>query len=182
MTTTTTQSISITINGRQIGPTQVPADLPMIDFLNEHLNMTGTHLGCGMGICRACVVIVDEPGQPSQEMPTCITPATTFDGKSIRTIEAHSKKDDTGKVIWLSPVQNAFLKEFAFQCGYCTSGFVNAATILMENLQKKPIPPDQVEAAIDEALGGHICRCTGYVRYFSGMKKLILSTPGLVMA
>jgi len=177
----TLQTLACVINGQALPAVQVADDLPMIDFLHEHLNMTGTHLGCGMGICRACVVIVDEAGT-SVEMPTCIVPAVGFHGKSIRTIEAHSKKDEVGKVVALSPVQETFLKAFAFQCGYCTPGFVNAATILLEKLEKNPVAANEVEDVVMAALGSHICRCTGYVRYFNSLKDLILSTPGLTTA
>ncbi len=76
-------------------------------------------------------------------------------------------------------MQQAFLDHFSFQCGYCTPGFVNAATVLLERLAKSPVRSDEVEATIIEALNPHLCRCTGYVRYYQAVKQLVLSTPGL---
>ncbi len=82
----------------------------------------------------------------------------------------------------LSPVQLAFLDNFSFQCSYCTPGFVNAGTALVERLERSPISRDQVEDAVLEAMNGNICRCTGYVRYLSALRDLILETPGLTIA
>ena len=80
----------------------------------------------------------------------------------------------------LSPIQQQFLEHYSFQCGYCTPGFVNAATVLVERLKKQPIAASEVEATITQALDAHICRCTGYVRYYEAVKDVIVSTPGLV--
>jgi len=77
-------------------------------------------------------------------------------------------------------VQQKFLEHFSFQCGYCTPGFVNATTLLIERLRRHPISADAVETTITDALNDHICRCTGYVRYYQAVKDLVLSTPGLV--
>ena len=79
----------------------------------------------------------------------------------------------------LSPVQQAFLDKFSFQCGYCTPGFVNAATVLLERLKRAPVPRAEVEATVAAALESHICRCTGYVRYYQAVRDVILATPGL---
>ena len=76
-------------------------------------------------------------------------------------------------------MQQAFLDHFSFQCGYCTPGFVNAATVLIERLRRAPIARDDVEATVAAALESHICRCTGYVRYYAAVRDLILTTPGL---
>src|SRR5690606_27780193 len=80
----------------------------------------------------------------------------------------------------MSGVQQAFLEHYSFQCGYCTPGFVNAATVLIEQLQRQPIERDQVEQFITESLNEHIWRCTGYVRYYEAVRDLVLATPGLV--
>jgi xanthine dehydrogenase YagT iron-sulfur-binding subunit len=76
-------------------------------------------------------------------------------------------------------VQAAFLDHFAFQCGYCTPGFVNAGQVLVESLARNPAPRAEVEARILQALDGHICRCTGYVRYYAALRELILADPKL---
>ena len=174
------QPVSLTVNGQQVGPLQVPAGLMMIDLLHEYLHLTGSRLGCGQGVCHACVVILDKPDGTSEEIRTCITGANFFDGKSIRTIEGHAQRDEQGEVVALSPIQQKFLEHFSFQCGYCTPGFVNAATVLIERLKLHPVARDQVEQTITEALNDHICRCTGYVRYYEAVKDVVLTMPGLV--
>ncbi|MBR8330297.1 (2Fe-2S)-binding protein [Burkholderia ambifaria] len=172
--------LSVNINGKSVGPMQVPERLMMIEFLHEYAGLTGSRLGCGQGVCHACVVIVDKPDGTSEEMRTCITGAHFFHGRSIRTIEGHAKRNDAGEVVELSPIQQKFLEHFSFQCGYCTPGFVNAATVLIERLKREPIAKADVERTITDALNAHLCRCTGYVRYYEAVKDVILTTPGLV--
>ncbi|WP_277188832.1 (2Fe-2S)-binding protein [Caballeronia sp. BR00000012568055] len=175
-----TRSLSMTINGNKVGPVDVPAGLSMIDFLHEYLNLTGSRLGCGQGICHACVVIVDRADGTSEEVRSCINGAHFFDGKSVRTVEAHAKRNEQGEVVEMSSVQQKFLEHFSFQCGYCTPGFVNATMVLLERLKREPVAKDKIESTIMDALNDHICRCTGYVRYYEAVKDLVLSTPGLV--
>ncbi|MBR8498229.1 (2Fe-2S)-binding protein [Burkholderia cenocepacia] len=172
--------LSVRINGKTVGPMQVPEGLMMIEFLHEYAGLTGSRLGCGQGICHACVVIVDQPDGASEEMRTCITGAHFFHGRSIRTIEGHAKRNEAGEVVELSPIQQKFLEHFSFQCGYCTPGFVNAATVLIERLKREPIAKADVERTITDALDAHLCRCTGYVRYYEAVKDVVLTTPGLV--
>jgi aerobic-type carbon monoxide dehydrogenase small subunit (CoxS/CutS family) len=174
-----THPLTLTINGRRHGPIEVPEGMMMIDVLHEMLDLTGSRLGCGQGICHACVVIWDRDDQTSEEVPTCITGAHFFDGKRIRTIEGIALTNEGGEIIALSPVQQAFLDRFSFQCGYCTPGFVNAATVLIERLARAPVPRAELEATITAALDNHICRCTGYVRYYQAVRDVILATPGL---
>ncbi|MGF6723396.1 xanthine dehydrogenase YagT iron-sulfur-binding subunit [Paraburkholderia sp. GAS41] len=173
------QALSLKVNGREVAM-QVPAGLMMIDLLHEYLDLTGSRLGCGQGICHACVVILDKPDGASEEIRTCITGAHFFDGKAIRTVEAHAQRNQQGEVVALSPIQQKFLEYFSFQCGYCTPGFVNAATVLIERLERHPVAKEQVQETITEALNDHLCRCTGYVRYYEAVKDVVLNTPGLV--
>jgi len=173
------KSLSMIINGKPVGPFDVPESLMMIDFLHEYAGLTGSRLGCGQGICHACVAILDHEDGTSEEIRTCITGALYFQGKKLRTVEAHARHDADGQVTLLSPVQQKFLEFYSFQCGYCTPGFVNAATVLVEKLQRQPIDKAQVETVVTNALNDHICRCTGYVRYHQAVKDLILETPGL---
>lgn len=175
-----TRPITLTINQQHYGPLEVPEGLMMIDFLHEYLNLTGCRLGCGQGICHACVAIVDNPDGTSEEVRTCITGAHYFNGKKLRTVEGHATPGKSGDEAQLSPVQQAFLDNYSFQCGYCTPGFVNAATIFIERLQRQPIAREALESAIEQALNHHICRCTGYVRYYQAVRDLVLSTPGLI--
>ena len=170
--------LSLQINGKMVGPIELPEGISMLDFLHEYLNLTGTRMGCNQGICHACVIIVDHPDGTSEEMRTCITGAHFFNGKSVRTIEGIAQKE-AGKEI-PSPIQQAFMDHFSFQCGYCTPGFVNATTVFMEKLAREPIAEDQLEEAILEALDPHICRCTGYVRYYEAIRDLVMNTPGLI--
>jgi aerobic-type carbon monoxide dehydrogenase small subunit (CoxS/CutS family) len=174
------KGISLTINGASQGPIPVPEGLMMVDFLHEYVELTGSRLGCGQGVCHACVIILDHTDGTSEEIRTCITGAHFFDGKRVRTVEGHAKRDEAGDVMEVSPIQQTFLEHFSFQCGYCTPGFVNAATVLIERLKRQPIARSTVEREITTALNDHICRCTGYVRYYEAVKDVVLNTPGLV--
>lgn len=176
----TTKPMNLTINNKPYGPIDVPEGLMMIDFLHEYVYLTGSRLGCGQGICHACVAIVDNPSGTSEEVRTCITGAHFFNGKKVRTVEGHAKVDEQGEVVELSPIQQSFLDHYSFQCGYCTPGFVNAATIFVEKLKRQPIAREELEGAISQALENHICRCTGYVRYYEAVRDVVLKTPGLV--
>ena len=175
---TSTVSIRLRINGKPYGPVDVPDTISMIEVLHEYFNLTGTRFGCGVAQCRACTVIVDEPDGSSEASLTCVLPASFFDGKSIRTIEGHAVTNAQGELV-LSPVQQAFLEGFSFQCGYCTPGFVNKATVLVENLKRNPVPAKDVETRIAAELNDHLCRCTGYRDYCTALRDLILRSPGL---
>lgn len=125
------------------------------------------------------MVIVDNPDGTSEEVRTCITGAHYFDGKKVRTIEGHAQRDENGDIRELNPIQQKFVDQFAFQCSYCAPGFVNAATVLVEKAQRQPIKRSELEQAIEDSLGHHICRCTGYVRYYSATRD-VLDELGLV--
>ena len=176
----TIHPITMHINGKPVGPVPVPEGIMMIDFLHEYLDLTGSRLGCGQGLCRACVVILDKPDGTSEEVRSCITGAHFFEGKKVRTVEGHAQRNEQGEVVALSPIQQKFLEHYSFQCGYCTPGFVNAATVLLEKLKRQPVSKDQLDQTITDGLNDHICRCTGYVRYFEAVKEVALATPGLV--
>jgi aerobic-type carbon monoxide dehydrogenase small subunit (CoxS/CutS family) len=162
-------TITITINGRAHGPTDVRDDLTMNDYLREYLGMTGTKFGCGAAQCLSCAVIIDNPDGTSYTSPTCIVSAVNFDGKSIRTVEGHAKDGE------LSPLQKAFIEHFAFQCGYCTAGFLNEGQVLLERLAKAPVARTELEKTVAEALDGHLCRCTGYIKYHEAVRDVILA-------
>jgi aerobic-type carbon monoxide dehydrogenase small subunit (CoxS/CutS family) len=164
-------SLTITINGRVYGPQDVRDDLTMNDFLREYLGMTGTKFGCGAAQCLSCAIIIDSPDGTSYTSPTCIVPAVRFDGKSIRTVEGHAKDGE------LTALQKAFITQFAFQCGYCTAGFLNEGQVLLERLTKAPIARADLEKTIAEALDGHLCRCTGYIKYHQAVRNVILADP-----
>ena len=172
-------SFTATVNGQKIGPLDLPEDLMAVELLQEYLNLTGTRLTCGQGVCRACTIIVDG-ADGSRTVPACITGIAWLNGRTIRTIEGIAGQHANGQPL-PSAVQQAFLDHFSFQCSYCTPGFVNAATVLVETLEKSPIPVADVEARILQALDSNICRCTGYVRYYQAVRAVILNTPGLTL-
>jgi aerobic-type carbon monoxide dehydrogenase small subunit (CoxS/CutS family) len=127
---------------------------PLLDVLREDLQLTGTRYGCGEGQCGACSVLVD-----GKRVFSCQTAASKMDGKKIITIEGLASGHT------LHPVQQAFLDEGAFQCGYCTSGMIVAAAAL---LKEKPNPTD---AQIRDGMNGNLCRCCSYVRIQSAVRR-----------
>jgi aerobic-type carbon monoxide dehydrogenase small subunit (CoxS/CutS family) len=165
-------ALGLTINGRAYGPIDVRDDLTMNDFLREVLGLTGTKFGCGAAQCLSCAVIVDGPGGTSHTSPTCVVSAASFHGKTIRTVEGHAKDGQ------LSSLQKAFVEHFAFQCGYCTPGFLSEGQVLLERLAAKPVARADLEKTILEALDGHLCRCSGYVKYHEAVRAVILADPG----
>ncbi|HEY8337148.1 MAG TPA: 2Fe-2S iron-sulfur cluster-binding protein [Tardiphaga sp.] len=164
-------ALSITINGKAHGPTEVRDDLSLNDFLREHLGMTGTKFGCGAAQCLSCAVIVDAPDGTSSTSPTCVVSAASFNGMAIRTVEGHATNGE------LTVLQKAFIEHFSFQCGYCTAGFLNEGQVLLERLARNPVARDGLEALITEALDGHLCRCTGYIKYHEAVRDVILADP-----
>jgi len=162
-------TLNLTINGRAHGPTEVRDELTMNDYLREYLGYTGTKFGCGAAQCLSCAVIVDNPDGTSNTMPTCVVPAASFNGKSIRTVEGHAKNGE------LTVLQKSFIDHFSFQCGYCTAGFVNEGQVLLERLAKKPVARADLDKTILDAFNGHICRCSGYVKYYEAMRDVVLA-------
>ena len=161
--------LTLMINGRAYGPLEVRDELTMNDFLREYLGLTGTKFGCGAAQCLSCAVIVDNPDGTSYTQPTCVVPAVGFNGKAIRTVEGHAKNGE------LTPLQQSFIEHFAFQCGYCTPGFLNEAQVLLERLAKQPVARADLEKTIAQALDGHLCRCTGYIKYYEAVRAVILA-------
>jgi aerobic-type carbon monoxide dehydrogenase small subunit (CoxS/CutS family) len=131
--------------------------------------MTGTKFGCGAAQCLSCAIIVDNADGTSYTTPTCIVPAVAFQGNYIRTVEGHAKDGE------LSALQKAFIGHFAFQCGYCTAGFLNEGQVLLERLARTPVARNELEQTIADALDGHLCRCTGYVKYHEAVRDVILA-------
>ncbi len=167
-------TVSFTLNNRPV-TANVPDDLALVDYLQEVQGLSGTRLCCGIGVCKVCTVKAQRvPSAQGQPMLACSTPVALLQGQSITTIEG------VGSFAAPSKVQQAFLDHFAFQCGYCTPGFVMATTMLLERLRVTPIAKDQLTQAIEEAVGQHICRCTGYARYDAAIRAVIESEKGLV--
>ncbi|HIF72260.1 MAG TPA: (2Fe-2S)-binding protein [Dehalococcoidia bacterium] len=122
-------------------------EISLLDVLRQNLQLTGTKYGCGEGNCGACTVLVD--GEATR---ACITPVGSVAGREVTTVEGLASDGQ------LNSVQEAFVEESAFQCGYCTPGFVISATALLSRNPAPSVPE------IKSALSGHICRCGTYVR------------------
>lgn len=138
--------ISCTVNGTPV-TAEVEGRLLLADFLRHHLKLTGTHVGCEMGVCGACTVVVD--GEPCR---SCLMFAAQVDGAEVRTVEGLA---DGGTA--LNRLQEAFRRHHALQCGFCTPGILMTLTALAD---RKAWPRTEVEAR--EVLSGNLCRCTGY--------------------
>jgi carbon-monoxide dehydrogenase small subunit len=139
--------MNLTVNGREHEITSSPLT-PLLHVLREELEITSPKAGCQQGGCGTCTVLVD--GEPRR---SCLTAVATVDGASITTLEG------LGEAEALSDVQAAFHERYAAQCGFCTPGMIVASTALIERVGG-PVDRDDVL----EALGGHYCRCTGYVK------------------
>jgi 4-hydroxybenzoyl-CoA reductase subunit gamma len=138
--------LRLTVNGR-LREDAVAGNLLLVDYLREVAGLTGTKMGCDGGECGACTVLVDGRARLS-----CLTLAASCSGRQVETIEgcAHGGR--------MSRLQQAFHEKLGSQCGYCTPGMIMAAEGL---LRQTPAP---TQAEIRQALGGNICRCTGYVK------------------
>jgi aerobic-type carbon monoxide dehydrogenase small subunit (CoxS/CutS family) len=151
----------LNVNGKPYKLT-VPEEETLLSVLRNRLNLTGTKYGCGEGQCGACTVLMDGAATRS-----CSIPAAAAAGAKITTIEG---LEQDGK---LTTVQQAFLEEGAFQCGYCTSGMIMSATALLGNNQA---PNDE---QILGAMNGNICRCGTYPRILEAIKRASgLTTSG----
>ena len=138
-------SVSMTVNGKPVSG-EVEGRTLLVQFLREHLGLTGTHVGCDTAQCGACVVHVN-----GDSVKACNMFAAAADGAEITTIEGMAAEDGT-----LGVVQQAFQDNHGLQCGFCTPGMVmTAADLLKRN-------PNPSETEIREYLEGNICRCTGY--------------------
>ena len=137
--------VRFVLNGERVD-VAVEASWTMVDVLRRELGLTGTKLGCGVGVCGVCSVLVD-----GLLVSGCLVPAVHLDGAEVVTIEGVSGPDDV-----LTPVQRAFVEHGGFQCGICTPGQIVAATALLaEN-------PSPTEEEIVAWMTGNLCRCTGY--------------------
>ncbi|WP_299492432.1 2Fe-2S iron-sulfur cluster-binding protein [uncultured Shewanella sp.] len=174
-----TITVEFILNGKQVGPIKVPQNTMMIQFLHEYLNLTGTKFGCGAGVCHACVILEQTKTEQITHR-TCINGVGAFNGMNLVTVEGHASIDVKTEEVILHPVQQAFIENFSFQCGWCTSGFVNEAVGFYESLKQKPIAKTELRASLENNLGEHVCRCTGYVKYYEAMENLILSQPELI--
>lgn len=170
-----TIDLEFSLNGKRVTRSGIDADMMLVDFLREEMGLTGTKFCCGIAVCRVCTVSLAH-GPDAQQIATrsCTTPLSDINGQFVTTVEGLEKDNE------LHPLQQAFLDNFSFQCGYCCPGFLTASYALLDRLKRQPVPRNTVDAVIEDAVGQHICRCTGYVRYHRAIKQVILDTPGLV--
>lgn len=141
-----THRVRFTLNGRSVEGDASPR-LLLTDFLRHTLGVTGTHVGCEHGVCGACTIEID--GAPAR---ACLTLAVQVDGCALRTVEGLAPEQGR-----LSVLQEAFRRHHALQCGFCTAGILMSLDIYLRN------HPEPSETELREYLGGHLCRCTGYV-------------------
>jgi aerobic-type carbon monoxide dehydrogenase small subunit (CoxS/CutS family) len=139
-------TLTLRINGADVAIASSP-DTPLLFVLREELNLKGSKFGCGLEQCGACMVLVD-----GAAVPSCVSPADTFAGKDITTIEGIADRP-TGK-----RVQDAFVTHTAAQCGYCTAGLVVAVTALLER------DPKANAETVKTALAPNLCRCGSHPR------------------
>ena len=137
--------IAVEINGTRYAGDVEPRTL-LSDFIRHGAGLTGTHVGCEHGVCGACTVQID-----GETVRSCLMLAAQADGRSVLTVEGLAPGDDP-----LHPLQAAFQRHHALQCGFCTPGFLLSAEAL---LRERPEPSEQ---EVREALAGNLCRCTGY--------------------
>ena len=147
------QSISVTINGETYEQ-EVEARKLLVHFIRDVIDLTGTHVGCDTGNCGACTVLMD-----GKTVKSCMLLAIQADGATITTVEGLAGADGE-----LTPLQQAFSRSHALQCGYCTPGMLLSATYLLEQ------NPHPTEEEIRRGIQGNICRCTGYVNIVEAIK------------
>lgn len=147
--------IRFVLNGKPHSITTDPGR-PLLEVLREDLRLTGPKFGCGEGECRACTVLIN-----GQSIPSCLTPIGTVQGKEVLTIEGLADGDR------LHPVQQAFLEEGAFQCGYCTAGMIlGVVSVLKQH-------PKPTEAQMMTEMQRHLCRCCSYTKYKQAIRRFL---------
>jgi aerobic-type carbon monoxide dehydrogenase small subunit (CoxS/CutS family) len=155
--------IRLTVNGVSYEAAVEPRTT-LVDFLRQELGLTGTHVGCEQGACGACTILLN-----GQAVRSCLMLAVQADGAEVMTVEGLSRDGQ------LHPLQQAFMEEHGLQCGFCTPGFLMSA---YELLRQHPQPTDD---EIKEALGGNLCRCTGYMAILKSVRlaatKLSAASP-----
>ena len=154
-------SVSMTVNGQAVTREVEPRTL-LVEFLRQHLGLTGTHVGCDTSQCGACVVHVD-----GHSIKACTLLAVQAEGAQVTTIEGLAKNGE------LHPMQAAFREHHGLQCGFCTPGMIMSAIDLLQ------VNPDPSEHQIREWLEGNLCRCTGYHNIVKSILDAASQTSGV---
>ncbi len=144
--------VSMAVNGQPYEG-EIEVRTTLVDFLRIDCGLTGTHVGCEHGVCGACTVLMD-----GQAVRSCIMLALQADGADLTTVEGLAKEGE------LHPIQQAFADCHGLQCGFCTPGFLMSVS---ELLSTRPNPSDE---EIKDALGGNVCRCTGYQQIIDAVR------------
>src|SRR5690554_3088406 len=150
------KTISLNVNGKAHKGLAIEARTQLADVLRDHLNLTGTHLGCEHGVCGACTVLID--GTPAR---SCISLAVACENAQITTVEGM----DDDEV--MKSLRTAFNQEHALQCGFCTPGMLASARDIVLRM------PGATEEEIRYAMSGNLCRCTGYVGIVKAVKRVV---------
>ncbi len=145
--------VTIKINGREYSA-EVEDRMLLVQFIREVAGLTGTHIGCDTGHCGACTVIMN-----GKSVKSCMVLAVQADGAEILTVEGLAKDGE------LHPLQKAFNKNFAVQCGFCTPGMLMSAYFLLSR------NPNPTEEEIKEGIAGNLCRCEGYPNIIKAIKE-----------
>jgi aerobic carbon-monoxide dehydrogenase small subunit len=153
--------VSLTVNGKQ-REHEVEARLLLVHYLRDVVGLTGTHVGCDTSQCGACTILMD-----GKAVKSCTLFAVQADGHDVKTIEGMAAADGT-----LHPIQQAFWDEHGLQCGFCTPGFIMAASYLLDQNSN---PSDE---EIRKGLEGNLCRCTGYVNIVKAVQTAARTMSG----
>ena len=155
--------IRFTFNGRPV-EADIPPRITLADYIRDHLGATGTHVGCEHGVCGACTILVD-----GAAVRSCLMLAVQAESSTVTTVEGLSPPEG------LSPLQAAFRRNHALQCGYCTPGMLTTAHALLTQ------EPDATRERITEVMSGNLCRCTGYLNIIDAVcdaRASYACTPG----
>jgi len=144
--------VVLRVNGRE-RKASVPPETTLLQLLRDHLGLTGAKLGCDVGDCGACTVIVD-----GKAVNSCLMLAGQVDGREVLTIEGLATRDR------LHPIQRAFEEHASLQCGFCGPGSIMSAKALLDD------NPDPTPQEIRDALAGNLCRCTGYTKMIDAIR------------
>jgi carbon-monoxide dehydrogenase small subunit len=155
------KQVRLTVNGTLYEPSVKPWET-LIDVLRDHLGLTGTKEGCGLGECGACTVIMD-----GKAVNSCLVLAVEADGKRITTIEGLADDDK------LHPIQEAFIEHGGLQCGFCTPGMIVSAKALLD------ATPNPSEEEIRRGIAGNFCRCTGYTKIIESIQAAAKNVQGM---